>query len=338
MVNKQMDYPYGKEFIFTVLDDTDVSTLGNIKPVYDFLYEKKIFTTKTVWPCSYSGHSDNSGSHTLEDKDYADYVRLLSDRGFEIAYHGASMESSTREKILLSFKIHHEVLGSYPRTYAAHAGNKDNLYWGAQRFNSRLIRFLYRNFINKDKASNYCGHEESSAYYWGDLAKSHICYMRNLTFNSINLLKTSRCILYKDKNKPLVNSYFITADAENVEDYCALICDKNQEKLEKERGICILSTHFGKGFVEDGVLHPKARKLMESLSKRNGWFAPVCDVLDYLSSVNKGIPTIPSQSLFNLEMKWLLHAVVRRLSCRDYKRTETPYLLASLQEASRDTD
>ena len=28
-------------FNFTIIDDTDDATLENIKPVYDFLYEKK---------------------------------------------------------------------------------------------------------------------------------------------------------------------------------------------------------------------------------------------------------------------------------------------------------
>ena len=32
-----------KNFYFTIIDDTDDATLENIKPVYDFLYEKKIF-------------------------------------------------------------------------------------------------------------------------------------------------------------------------------------------------------------------------------------------------------------------------------------------------------
>jgi hypothetical protein len=333
-----MKFPSGKDFIFTVLDDTDVSTLGNIKPVYDFLTETKIFTTKTVWPCSFDGQSAYAGSHTLEDKDYADYVRELSDRGFEIAYHGASMESSTRDKILLSFKIYHDIFGSYPRTYAAHSGNRDNLYWGVQRFNSPFIRFFYRKFIYKDRADFYSGHDVNSVYYWGDIAKNHISYTRNLTYNSINLLNISSNIVYKDNNKPLLNNLFITADAENVEDFCALISKENQDRLEKQRGICILSTHFGKGFVDNGHLHPRARLLIESLSKRNGWFAPVCEVLDYLSSINQGIPSISRKDLFNLERKWLFHALVRRVSYRNYKRTETPYLLASARENSRKTD
>ena len=60
-------YPGEKDFIFTIFDDTDVSTLDYIKPIYDTLYELGIRTTKTVWPLSFEGESDDTGSHTLED-------------------------------------------------------------------------------------------------------------------------------------------------------------------------------------------------------------------------------------------------------------------------------
>lgn len=37
------------KFYFSIIDDTDDATYENIKPVYDFLYDKDIFITKTVW-------------------------------------------------------------------------------------------------------------------------------------------------------------------------------------------------------------------------------------------------------------------------------------------------
>jgi hypothetical protein len=44
-----LKWPLNKDFAFTIIDDTDNSTVQNIKPIYDFLYSKEILTTKTVW-------------------------------------------------------------------------------------------------------------------------------------------------------------------------------------------------------------------------------------------------------------------------------------------------
>ncbi len=44
-----MEWPSGKKFAFTIIDDTDHGTVSNLKPVYDLLNELGIKTTKTVW-------------------------------------------------------------------------------------------------------------------------------------------------------------------------------------------------------------------------------------------------------------------------------------------------
>ena len=43
-------FPNGARFAFTILDDTDDSTLENVKPVYDRLRAYGFRTTKTAWP------------------------------------------------------------------------------------------------------------------------------------------------------------------------------------------------------------------------------------------------------------------------------------------------
>ena len=43
-------WPEGKAFAFTVFDDTDACTVENTKPVYDFLRDCGLRTTKSVWP------------------------------------------------------------------------------------------------------------------------------------------------------------------------------------------------------------------------------------------------------------------------------------------------
>ena len=34
-----VSFPDGKDFAFTIFDDTDGSTIENVKPVYDYLYD-----------------------------------------------------------------------------------------------------------------------------------------------------------------------------------------------------------------------------------------------------------------------------------------------------------
>ena len=61
-----------KIFRFSIIDDTDDSTYENIKPVYDFLYEKKIFITKTVWV--YPPRDKHSKGESLQSKKYLNYI------------------------------------------------------------------------------------------------------------------------------------------------------------------------------------------------------------------------------------------------------------------------
>ena len=42
-------WPDGKLFAFSIIDDTDLSTLENVRPVYDYISELGLRTTKTVW-------------------------------------------------------------------------------------------------------------------------------------------------------------------------------------------------------------------------------------------------------------------------------------------------
>ena len=94
-------FPAGKRFSFSVLDDTDDSTLENVRPIYAMLREYGFRTTKTAWPLDCPEGSRNFfAAQTLQDKEYLRFVHELVDEGFELAFHGATMESSPRERTL----------------------------------------------------------------------------------------------------------------------------------------------------------------------------------------------------------------------------------------------
>lgn len=52
-------WPGGKSFAFTIVDDTDKTTLENGPVVYDFLNDLGIKITKTVWIFNGEERSDN---------------------------------------------------------------------------------------------------------------------------------------------------------------------------------------------------------------------------------------------------------------------------------------
>jgi hypothetical protein len=88
-----------RKFIFTILDDTDDATVENVKPAYELLEELGFRTTKTVWPLDCpEGSKLYFAAQTLQNPEYLAFIRELSVRGFELASHGATMESSVRER------------------------------------------------------------------------------------------------------------------------------------------------------------------------------------------------------------------------------------------------
>lgn len=65
-------------------------------------------------------------------------------------------------------------------------------------------------------------------------------------------------------------------------------------------------THLAKGFCEDGRLHSEFRQVMERLSKKNGWFVPAGEMLDFILEA-RGPHVLTNQERRTLEWKWLVH-------------------------------
>ena len=75
---------------------------GNVEPIYNLLHELGMRTTRTVWPISCpedEGSRNFLTSETPEDNHHLEFVRELMAKGVEITWHGASMESSPRERL-----------------------------------------------------------------------------------------------------------------------------------------------------------------------------------------------------------------------------------------------
>jgi hypothetical protein len=305
--------PAGKRFAFSVLDDTDDSTLENVEPVYAMLRDYGFRTTKTVWPLDCPEGSRNFfAAETLQDKDYLRFVHELVDAGFEVAFHGATMESSRRERTLEGLEFLRDEFGRYPRLFCNHGQNRENLYWGSRRFHTTPSRIL-RRFLMRAQGDPYEGDKEGSSFFWGDVCRDVIQYVRNFTFKRLNMLAADPGMPYHIASAPYVRYWFSTTDAPDVEAFNRLLSRRRIDQLEADGGVCIVSTHFGKGFVKDGRVNPVTESLLRHLADKAGWLVPVSEVLDGLLEAGRG-RTLTGGEILRLELRFVADRIRWRQS------------------------
>jgi hypothetical protein len=305
-------WPQGKRFAFTVIDDTDVGTVANLEPMYRLLEQLGLNATKTVWPVGCpEGSRDYASSQTLDDPQYLAFVQDLQRRGFEIAFHGATMETSARARTLEALERFKASFGGYPRVHANHAFNRENMYWGVDRIDNPLVKWVYAR-ANKVAGDYYTGHRPGAEHWWGDLCAERIEYVRNLTYNALDLSGINPSMPYRDPRRPLVNWWYSAADADNVYEFHHLLSSANQQALEQNGGFTIVATHFGKEYVQNGAVEPRARALLEELSRRDGWFCTVGELLDWLRAQRQEAE-LPAREWSRMQWLWLRDLIVRRL-------------------------
>lgn len=302
--------PEGKRFAFSILDDTDDATVGNVKPLYDLLYELGFKTTKTVWAsdCPEGSRLFFAGQ-TLQNKEYLEFVHELDDRNFELAWHCATMESSRRARTTSALDFFRDEFGYYPTLHCNHGHNQENIYWGTKRYSNLLFRQIIK--LASKHQEQFTGEDESSSYFWGDLCKQHFKFVRNFTFSELNTLKFDPNMPYHLTDRPYVNYWFSTTDVPDVSHFIKLVTRERIEQLSTDKGICIISTHLGKGYVNKGKIHPDVRSTLEHLAGLNGWFVPVSEILEFLLQ-NKSTGEISRLGQLGLEWRHLVdHARTR---------------------------
>jgi hypothetical protein len=241
-VRSRISWPGGKSFAFTVFDDTDFATFENVGEVYSLLTDYGFRTTKSVWPIR-GNREPICGGATCEDQDYLEWVINLKNSGFEIGYHNATFHSSLRGETIRGINKFAELFGHYPQSMANHAGCQEAIYWGNYRltgFNEFIYNVLTR--YRNDKV--FRGHIEGDKYFWGDICKEKVKYVRNFVFSDINTLKVCPIMPYHDPKRPYVNYWFASSEGPNVEAFNRCIAERNQDRLEEEGGGCFMYTHF----------------------------------------------------------------------------------------------
>lgn len=251
-------FPGNKQFAFTILDDTDLSTVENIQPIYRLLAELGLKTTKSVWPLSSVNDGRLGGSSLQEDK-YRRFVLDLKEQGFEISLHNVRNHHSTREVVKEGLEEYR-----YPRIHANHSTNRDNIYWGAARFTR--FRTLYTAGTALHTRYPFEGHNPATPHFWGDLCRGTIEYVRNFVFREINLDRINPTMPYQDSARPYVNYWFSSCTGANAASFCETLSEANQNRLAAENGVCIMYSHLACGFVKAGKVHVENRKTVAQTS------------------------------------------------------------------------
>lgn len=304
-----MEWPNGKDFAFTIFDDPDAQTLSGCRAAYDFIAGLGLRTTIGVWPCA-PKRKPNSQGETCGNSEYLRYVQELARSGFEIGYHNTTPHSSPRPEILDGLNAFRGYFGSAPITMANHY-NAEAIYWGSYRLTGAR-RVLYRaaNLWRKEK---FFGHVRDSRYFWGDVCADDVRYCRNFVFREINTLRACPWMPYHDPDREYVKFWYASSEGANVESFVETLSEANQDRLEAERGACIMYVHFGHGFARDGELDGRFCSLLTRLSKKNGWFVPVATLLNHLHSKRQTEVITPGQRA-SMEWRWLSRKSIKGTS------------------------
>jgi hypothetical protein len=301
-------WPGGKRFAFTIIDDTDWASVQNVGPVYDLLNDLGMRSTKSVWVLPGDGDSNNAGQ-TCADQEYLDWTLELQRQGFEIAIHNASPATSSRRQTKAALTMFRRIYGVDPMIHCNHVGCEENLYWGDSRL-SGWRRTAYNVMTRGRRRNRSRGHIPNDELFWGDLCREHVRYVRNFVFNPLNTLKACPDMPYHDPSRPFVRFWFASSNGGTLDRFVGNVTPRSIEALAAEGGLCILYTHFARGFAANGRPHPKFRATMERLARLDGWFPTVTEALDHLrlNSTERDREISPAR-LARLESKWLLERV-----------------------------
>lgn len=308
-------YPDGAKFAFTILDDTDDTTLANGRPVYDLLKEAGMRTTKTVW--AFDTEPENRGPYfageTLSNPHYLEWVHELFRDGFEIAFHNATMGSSLREDTIRALDYIEKEFGKAVRLHCNHGRNRENIYWGAERYSSYILSKMMHIISRHNSTPIFDGHLPGSPYYWSDIAAQRLSYMRAFAYRRLNGRHIFPGRPFIDSLKLQTPILFNTADAPNVNAFNKLVNPESLEKLHQQGGWAIVSTHFGKGFCRNNKLNEDFEKTIRYLADIPGWYVPVSRLLDHLVS-NQGASEIGSLERFKMESSHVIDRLASRFA------------------------
>lgn len=300
-----MGWPHNKTFAFSIFDDPDSQTLAKSRVVYSFLADHGVRTTIGVWPNGADPSRASDCGETCANAEYVRWMCELQRRGFEIGFHNATSHTSCREDTRVALDRFADLFGSDPLTMSNHYHAREGIYWGPDRLTG-ANRVIYNVLTRGVNRNTFRGHKPDDARFWGDLCKKRIQYVRNFVFGDINTLRACPEMPYHDPRRPYVNYWYASTDGATVSRCLESLSESNLDRLEQECGACILYVHFAHGFCENGRVAPRFADAIRRVTRRNGWFVPVHEVLDHLRTQKKNV-SITDWQRRALERRWLIY-------------------------------
>jgi hypothetical protein len=263
-----------------ITDDPDNGTFPAFKEIYDLLIRLRLPTTRAMWVFPPAGPTGTPPlpikfiAPVLADPECLQYCKALHREGFEICLHGASSGNNTREKTLAALEfLRREIAPA--RTFICHSKNAENLYWDSKCAPSPLLSWLVSKYVK-----NQCfGEVEGSNYFWGDVCRSSINYIRLFRTRQTNSLGFNPGMPYHDFRKPYVNFWFSASKG-----YLPKLCAAGEiDSLCKQQGAGIFYQYLHKYVSGDGTIDPQVRECLERIAgDRRVLFLPVSRLLDRL--------------------------------------------------------
>jgi hypothetical protein len=263
-----------------ITDDPDQGSFDQFKTLYDLLLRLHLPTTRAMWVYE---PSEATGTPALPIKFFApvltekkclDYCKMLHENGFEICLHGASSGNNTREGTKNALEYLENEIGP-SSVYICHSKNAENLYWDEKCVNARFFSAMLRLYTK-----NKCfGEIEGSKFFWGDICKDKIRFIRLFRTRQVNTLAFNPSMPYHDANKPYVNYWFSATKgylARLLEPY-AIDC------VCRENGASILYQYLHKYVNDKGEIDPLVKTALERIAADSRiFFRPVSVILERL--------------------------------------------------------
>ena len=150
---------------FSLTNDPDHGKTDDYRKILRMLAKNGIFVTTAVFcklkddNSSLSKHCFKGETNTLEDTDYRDLMIEAKELGHEIAYHGYSQVSDTRDEFKKGLEIFRNIFGEYPKVYFEHGGHasfhptdkvkKENLsFFGSDKTSKYFVKDIIKNVFD----------------------------------------------------------------------------------------------------------------------------------------------------------------------------------------------
>lgn len=283
-----LPFPADRDCAIAVTDDTDGFQFENTAPVYRLLNEVGWRVTKTVWAFDSPDYDPERAGLSLESPEYLRWALDQAARGNEIALHSPTAGDDTRETTIAAHEKIKALFGVPTRVEIFHRANKEAFFWGAARLPSPLLRRAY----DWKSHERFFGQDPQSRYYWLDLSRSLVRYVRTYTTSEIDTWALNPSMPYEDPRTPQAPLWFSSSNGRHREEFVRLLSAKNVRRLAAQHGVSIVYTHFSGRFVEpvgDGAGRRVRADVEETLRRCAGdpriELLPAGEVLDRLRAI-----------------------------------------------------